>query len=90
MHKDLALGSNAKRVKILGASLFNVLELTHCLSHAQISIPENQNITLVFDVLLVNTPEYYFLQKQNMSSLIQRDEGENIEILISWFHVCTN
>ena len=45
MHKDLALGSNAKRVKILGASLFNILELTHCLSHAQISIPENQNIT---------------------------------------------
>jgi len=45
VHKDLALGSNAKRVKILGASLFNVLELTHCLSHAQISIPENQNIT---------------------------------------------
>jgi hypothetical protein len=45
VHKDLALGSNAKRVKILGASLFNILELTHCLSHAQISIPENQNIT---------------------------------------------
>jgi hypothetical protein len=45
VHKDLALGSDAKRVKILGASLFNVLELTHCLSHAQISIPENQNIT---------------------------------------------